>query len=159
MRHIQNRQDAGGALFNESAFTLIELMLVIAIVGILVTIALPSYQHYTRKAHYAELVQAAAPLKVAVEQCYQLTGSLNACHAGEQGIPDKITLAHGSLVHTTQVKQSGVILISPWERYGIHPSDTYILTPHIVDETLRWSTSGGGRKSGYVQGEADHASS
>lgn len=134
-----------------AGFTLIELMLVIAIVGILVTLALPSYQHYTRKAHYAEVVQAAAPLKVAVEQCYQTTGGLKTCRSGQTGIPEQITLPTGGLVHQTAVQAHGKIVITPYARDGILPKDTYILRPTIIHETLRWETSGGGVLSGYVR--------
>ena len=47
----------------KKGFTLIELMIVIAIVAILATIAIPSYQNYTKKAAVSELLQASAPLR------------------------------------------------------------------------------------------------
>ena len=51
----------------KKGFTLIELMIVIAIVAILATIAVPSYQNYTKKAAISELLQASAPLRAEVE--------------------------------------------------------------------------------------------
>ena len=54
---------------NQSGFTLIELMIVIAIIGILAAIAVPQYQTYTNKAKFSEVVTAAGPFKMGVELC------------------------------------------------------------------------------------------
>ncbi|HDZ8832429.1 type IVa pilus major pilin TapA [Aeromonas dhakensis] len=55
----------------QSGFTLIELMIVVAIVAILAAIALPAYQTYTLRAKYSEVIAAAGPAKTAVEVCVQ----------------------------------------------------------------------------------------
>lgn len=67
-------------------FTLIELMIVIAIVAILATVAIPSYQNYTKKAAVTELVEAAAPYKGEVELCIYNTDDISHCNAGSNGI-------------------------------------------------------------------------
>jgi type IV pilus assembly protein PilA len=67
---------------NEKGFTLIELMIVIAIIGILASIALPAYQTYMKKAKFSEVVLATSDLKTSVELCAQDEGKLNNCNSG-----------------------------------------------------------------------------
>ena len=132
-------------------FTLIELLISIAIVGILVAIALPSYQSYTRKAHYTEIVQAAAPYKLGIDECFQINSSLDNCKAGTNDVPANIDSGKGvGLVDSVTVGDNGVITVTPKALYGITPNDTYILTPEIQNNQLIWTASGGGVTDGYA---------
>lgn len=54
----------------QKGFTLIELMIVIAIIGILAAIAIPQYQDYTKRAKVSEVIVASAPCKLAVSEYY-----------------------------------------------------------------------------------------
>lgn len=136
---------------NFKGFSLIELMIVIAIIGILVAIALPSYQKYTRRSHYTEVVQAAAPYKVGISECFQTLDSLESCQAGQNGVPEAISSGQGSgLIDSISIEKNSSINVVPRAKYGIKSSDNYMLTPSLENGALIWQSSGGGITSGYA---------
>ncbi|GGE61578.1 prepilin-type cleavage/methylation domain-containing protein [Massilia psychrophila] len=66
----------------QAGFTLIELMIVVAIIGILAAVAIPAYSDYTVKAKIANALSSGGVLKNAVAMCAQETGSVATCTSG-----------------------------------------------------------------------------
>lgn len=84
-------------------FTLIELMIVIAIIGILAAAAVPQYAQYTKKAKFAEVIALTAEYKSAVHLCVQDMNELAPCDSGQNGVPPQITVPQGYIKSLTVV--------------------------------------------------------
>jgi type IV pilus assembly protein PilA len=133
----------------QSGFTLIELMIVVAIIGILAAIAIPSYQNYTKKAKFTEVINATAPFKMAVELCVQdgscfVTGDTtpSSISMGNAGFPAAPTAS--AYLASLSVGATGVITAVPVATGGIATADDFTLTPAIAtDGKVTWTTGGG----------------
>lgn len=122
----------------QKAFTLIELMIVIAIIAILATIAIPSYNSYTQKAALSELLRASSSYKSDVEVCIYNTGATTNCSGGTNGIQaNKVSSDETKYLKSISVN-AGAISVegkSSVDGYG------YTLTPTFTNNTLSWKTS------------------
>jgi type IV pilus assembly protein PilA len=129
----------------QQGFTLIELMIVVAIIGILAAVAIPNYQTYTKKAKFTEVVQSTSAMKIAVEGCYQEKQTLSSCGtAGTNGIPNPNGLS--GYVLSSSVGANGVISAVAVSSKGLN-GQTFTLTPTGVSvatnaKNLTWTKGG-----------------
>lgn len=120
------------------AFTLIELMIVIAIIAILATIAIPSYTTYTQKAALSELLRASASYKSDVEVCIYNTGDVANCSGGSNGVQaNKTSSDETKYLNSVSVTNGAITVTGKGNIAGFG----YTMTPTFSSNTISWRTS------------------
>ncbi len=160
----------------QKGFTLIELMIVVAIIGILAAVAIPAYSDYTKKAKLTELVQSTSALKTDVEVCIQENDNdASNCDGGSGGLPTNMyagtTANSATSTGTCDGQQTGYLSgtkivnckelsngeIKVWSAKGIVSNRagdaglSFILTPTVGSTGVSWDTSGTCKDEGFCK--------
>ena len=139
MKHIQR------------GFTLIELMIVVAIIGILAAVALPAYQDYTIRAKVSELVLAASGFKTTIAEKSASDGTINSAGKG-------LTVSTGGRISSGSVVDTGTIKIGG-SAASLGTIVTIMLNPSLgAGGRIAWMCTTNGNTSmwKYVPAECRH---
>jgi type IV pilus assembly protein PilA len=133
MKNMTNKAQKG--------FTLIELMIVVAIIGILAAVALPAYQDYIAKSAFSETIASTTGIKTAVEVFAQIEGTVSSVKADKTVAKLLTGAAEGLMVKTVTMTDDGVITATSENKKGMGEI-TYIITPSVSKGAVKWATTG-----------------
>jgi len=136
----------------QQGFTLIELMIVVAIIGILAAVAIPAYQDYTIRAKVTEGLSLAGAAKVAVAETYSSKGTASLAAQASFGLPAANSIV-GNNVASIGVAGAGVITIN-YAATGLGGSPTanggkITLVPSFTAGGVKWNCTGGSMPAKY----------
>jgi len=121
----------------EGGFTLIELMIVVAIIGILAAVAIPAYSDYTAKAKAANALSAADPFKTAVAMCGQEAGTLDNCNQTASAATFAAFTPTKEVTGLT-VANAGVVTITLADIGKSTVGKTVTFTPTLGSSAVTW---------------------
>jgi type IV pilus assembly protein PilA len=121
----------------QKGFTLIELMIVVAIIGILAAVALPAYQDYTIRAKVSELILAASGFKTGISERAQVDNTIASAGSG-------LTVVPTGKVDSGSVSDSGLVTIAgAGTSTSVGTVVTITLTPTFTNGMVTWSCNAG----------------
>lgn len=122
-----------------SGFSLIELMIVIAIVGVTASVAVPAYQNYLGRSKVSEALQMAGPYQKAIAECYSTSGTMSGCSNNSNGISESASGTYGSLAAT----DGNIVFTFNSAAKPLPAGSTFTLSPRVTtsNNPVTWDCS------------------
>jgi len=124
----------------QQGFTLIELMIVVAIIGILAAVALPQYQDYTKKAKISNVLASVESVKTAVALCAQEQGGAAKCNTTDSPNDIKAPAASNE-VSATKITGAGEIEVTLQNIGENINTKTITFKPTVGESNVTWGIS------------------
>ncbi|MGE0351526.1 pilin [Hydrogenophaga sp.] len=134
----------------QKGFTLIELMIVVAIIGILAAVALPAYQDYTKRAKMSEVILAASACRTSITEIVQSNTAVSLPDGGDWGC--EASQPTSTYVQEIATNENGAVRVTS-RNIGTGADGTVFLVPDISNGSItRWDCGAGSVQDKFLPG-------